>query len=385
MFKKILLFLLGIVLSIALLVFVTIFTSQRGIGMDDSEAEANGDEVVTAAITDLPQSDTADEPESVSQIAITTTVDRPDIHGFLSRVEYNNNVAYLLGSMHLGRSNWFPLNPIVEEAMARSDVFAIESNFQFLSILDDFLSILDGDFDFDDMSARATLVYLEAMMELVVIVAMVEEMWLLPDDMTLEDVLSPRGFENLMEMLETYPNVTYEDIYFLTPIAALEIITADFDEYVNIYFDYSVDMYTINFAIAHNKPVIGLNDVFYEVELLFYRPLESQLELFDNVQDRDTALNEYIEGINALTEAYETQDAERIRRILMDAFQDIGDIDYDVFLYRTDIYGNEILRLLRETEEPTTFFVTVGAGHILYGHLFSVLETNGLEIVELWR
>ena len=374
---------MGLVFSIALLMFVAIFTSHRGIGIDNREVEATDDEAVAVAVVDSPQSSTVGEADSTPQITTSPAVpdaDRPNIHGFLSRVEYNNNVAYLLGSMHMGRENWFPLSPIVEEAMARSDVFAIETTMHFLSMMDD-------DIDLDDISAAA---FIEAFMEVIVIAVIIEELLLLPyDDMTLEDVLSPRGFANLMEMLETYPDVTYEDIYFLTPRAALSALMADFEQYISLYIDYSVDFYTTNFAFANNKPVIGLNDIFYEMILLFDKPLEGQYTLFDNFQPRDIALNEYIQDVNALIEAYETQDAERIRRILFEGIQrdhsDFTFLDYDVFVYRTSIYAEETLRLLRETEEPTTFFITVGAFHILYGHLFSILEENGLEIVELWR
>jgi len=355
--------------------FVTIFASLRGVGIDNSKVGANDDEVVTVAVADLPQSDAVDELDYIPQFSTIPTLDRPDIHGFLSRVEYNNNVAYLLGSMHAGRANWFPLNPIVEEAMARSAVFAFETDLEFFLALDD---------DLDNMPAS---IFLEAL----VIIAMEDELSMLPYDITLEDVLSPNVFENLIEMLETYKHVTYGDIYFLTPEPAFgTIINTEFNSYISIYDEYSVDLYVLDFALTHDKPTIGLNDVFYETLLMFTIPIEVQAGLFEGFQDRDTALNEYIEAFNALIEAYETQDAERIHYIEFGNLQDYSNIPFvyyrhEVFAYRTSIYANEILRLLRETEEPTTFFVTVGAAHIIYGYIFRTLEANGIEIVELWR
>ena len=59
-----------------------------------------------------------------------------------------------------------------------------------------------------------------------------------------------------------------------------------------------------------------------------------------------------------------------------------------VFNYRSTLFAEEIIRLLQETEEPTTFFITVGIGHMIgddYGNVFNVLENHGFDIVRLYR
>ena len=405
------------------------------------------------------------------------------IHGFLSRVEYNNHTAYILGSMHMGRADWFPLADIVEEAMARSDVFAFEVDLQLMDFRDGFSHLFDGlfdDWDFDDLDFDdfdfegwdldglddldfgdlididdelfdslyelfGSLAYMfydiadiidgididddfldyyledlisdlayDFMEELLADVDdgdwaealgmfgifgelfepladlfTIFELFILPDRMTLEDVLSADDFENLVAMLETFPNIAYEDIEYLTPVAAAMIIMErSFDDYITVYDEYSVDFYVMDIALAQSSPVIGLNSISSELELMFDIPMHAQATVFEGFLDWESTHAILTEEMEALIEAYETQNAESIRNLI--SFYNPTNNAYiryqhDVFLQRCGIFAEEILRLLRETEEPTTFFITMGAAHLLYGHIYHILEANGLEVTELWR
>ncbi|MCL2349853.1 MAG: TraB/GumN family protein, partial [Defluviitaleaceae bacterium] len=104
-------------------------------------------------------------------------------------------------------------------------------------------------------------------------------------------------------------------------------------------------------------------------------------------QNRDAMLSE----IRDVVEAYTVQDINALRRLISPDAND--DCAYAVYMIevmmtqRSGEFAHEIDRLLRETEEPTTFFVTIGIAHLLHAHgnTLAVLESQGHTINELWR
>ena len=297
------------------------------------------------------------------------TPPRPDIHGFISRVEYGNNVAYIFGSFHLGRPEWFPLSPIVEDAIDRADVFAFEV-------------------DMALMSAPEVAAFSNRMMTL-------------PDGQTLEDVLPPDVFENFLRSLEVLPTITYEMIAHLTPVGATMIIAmVELIPLMGIYSAYSVDSYVHAVAAYSGRPVIGLNDIFREIDLLFNVPLDVQMTIFDSPAEWEEvdwaadceALTQYVIDMG-LVEAYEAGSIPMLQRAMGSSISDEPTL-FETHFHNTNfhvrchIFADEIARLLRETEEPTTFFVTVGAAHIIggdFGKVLSLLGDMGFDVVPLWN
>jgi len=291
------------------------------------------------------------------------------IHGFISRVESGGNVAYIFGSMHLGRSEWFPLSPVVENAMARADVFAFEA----------------------DM----------ALMALPEVSQHMGRLMSLPYGMTLEDVLPPDVFESFVASMEALPNVTYEMIATLTPLGASMVIAIiELMPLMGIYSEYSVDDYVHRFATARGKPVIGLNDVFREIDLVLGVPMDVQLTMFETpaeweevdwAADWETAVQGVVDM--GLVEAYEAGNIAMFQSAMGTAPDDTASLfekhmHHVMWHVRCHIFADEIARLLLETEEPTTFFVTIGAGHIAggdFGKVFSLLEEMGFEVEPLWN
>ena len=295
---------------------------------------------------------------------------RPEIHGFISRVAHGENVAYVFGSMHLGRPEWFPLNPIVEDAIARADVFAFEVD----------MALMNSP---EVMAHTASLI-------------------LLPDGMTIRDILSPDSFQNFLESLELLPTITYEMIANLTPVGASMIIaTVEMLPLMGIYSIYSVDSYVHAIAMAAGKPVIGLNDIFHEVDLLFGVPMEIQVTMFDTPADWEEVdwaaadwetIVQYIVDMG-LVEAYEAGNVAMLQSAMGSSVSEVPTpfeehFHHTNFHVRCHIFADEIARLLRETEEPTTFFVTVGAAHIIggdFGKVLTLLEDMGFSVVPLWN
>ena len=200
---------------------------------------------------------------------------RPQIHGMLTRIGYGDNVAYIFGSMHAGHPDWFPLHDMVESAMARSDVFAFEVDLS--SPMDD------------------------------IVLAEMAALQVLPDGLTLEDILPTDIFESFLTNFETFNvlGLEYEDIAHLTPaalMATLEII-------INVGIlggdmELSVDTYIADFAMTHDKPIIGFETFIGQARKFFGAPLEIQAYALVDFPDFDTMLG-HLANLD-LTGAYAT-------------------------------------------------------------------------------
>jgi len=292
---------------------------------------------------------------------------RPQIHGMLTRIEYGGNTAYIFGSVHAGHSYWFPLHPMVEDAMASADVFGFEV----------------------DMSQIVELSE-EYQMKLVALQT-------LPDGLTLEDILPEDVFENFIAAFETFAlfELEYELIAHLTPVAVsmlIELLMSSLVSGAELgVVELMVDGYITNFALENNRPIIGFENIVEQAYLVLDIPLEMQIYALADFPDFETLYNRTRE--NDIMDAYARQDMDAIRAILYSGWQVCGNPleqrnRYVMWDYRCRIYANGIAELLRDTAEPTTFFFTFGLSHIMGGNAGIVLELladMGFDVVPLWR
>ncbi|MCL1883240.1 MAG: TraB/GumN family protein [Defluviitaleaceae bacterium] len=295
--------------------------------------------------------------------AIVAIPDNPNIHGKLTRIEYGDNVAYLFGSMHASMPHWFPLVYFVEEAMERSDVFVFEVD------MAEFMNMTE------EQEAR------------------IEELQILPDGLTLEDILDEDVFENFITNLETFSaiGIDYELVADLTPVALVSALESVMMMILGLDLVFSIDAYISMFAEENDRPILGLNSIMNELDIVFDMPLEIQAYALIGFPDFDTMLEAFED--TGLIELYETQDIEGIREMLQ-AGAAAGEGNpyseymlYNMMYVRDNIFAEEIARLLRETEEPTTFFITMGLAHLIrdYGFVFEFLEEKGFELESLWN
>ena len=350
---------------------------------------------------------------------------RPQIHGMLTRIEYNYNVAYIFGSMHAGQPNWFPLHPMVEDAMARTDIFGFEVDMNDLmgfmdfenttnetdldeiaALIADFMDMIDWD-EVDEDEIEALLAELDVIFadfdEVAGLdnnLAEIMALSFLPDGLTLEDILPDDVFENFVTNFATFSDaigLEYEDIATLTPIALTTMIEMLMLEYTGTQVglgDHMVDGYVAAFARANNRPIMGFEDAMDQVRLVYDVPLEWQVYALVDFPDFETMLA-YFYGEYGLAQAYERQDIDAIRAILYAGGTGCEDCNpltqhmhYVNWNYRCNIYANGIAELLRYTEDPTTFFFTFGISHIMGGNagiVLYLLEDMGFDVVPLWK
>lgn len=279
-----------------------------------------------------------------------------DIHGAIHRIEYNDNVVYLFGTMHAAAPDWFPLSDVVEDAMRRADVFVFEVDMTLETIeLDEIMEIME----------------------------FYEKAMFLPDNLTLADVLSAHSYEGLLENIESFDR-TYDDVRHMNPIAlAMELeaeMLAEVLENQGIYYDEltGVDGYLLDFATRHQVPIIGLEPLIQQLKIAFapdeeilnragfdgslagimydgFADFISKEELLEQLGEEGAVTHEdylyndlesLIQGLEVTDEQMENEFVRYMTEVLMN--------------FRSTYYAQGIVDLLEETDEPTTFFVAVG-------------------------
>ena len=279
------------------------------------------------------------------------TEDSANIHGLISVVEYNNNRIYLFGSMQFGRANWFPLNEVVEYAMSSSDKFLFEFDFSLVEI-PEYAALISGALIFDD-------------------------------DTTLEEYLPPDVFEMFKNTLSSY-STEYDYVSMVRPMWVSSILNViELGPILGLYPNNVIDIYIFEYATQNNKPVSGLIE--FEREMYFMRA-SSEVQI-DGIKYHFLDFDTSLQALQELILAYESQDADTIFEVI----NAITAYDDAYARYFTDIlqtqrsieFADKIETLLRETDEPTTFFATISIGHMVgdtYGNVLNILKDRGFQI-----
>ena len=275
--------------------------------------------------------------------------ENPGITGALHRVTHEDNTAYIFGSAHAGLGHWFPLADVVEEAMAVADVFAFETNL----------------FDPSDAELQDAL---EAMTRLTP----------LPAGQTLVDILPESLYQQFVEAVESFGLIEYEVFSNMNPAATIQEIVSNYViPLAGLDWGYSVDAYVATVAMILDRAIIGLVPISLELEALLDLPAEVLLEQVESFGSRDQVMadfNQELEVLNVIVTAYENNDIEALREVIAYAFslytaQTPAQIhNRDVVNFARSIrFGQAVEQLLHETQQPTTFFVTVGISHVIRG------------------
>lgn len=301
-----------------------------------------------------------------------------DINGAIHRIEYGDNVVYLFGTMHGGREAWYPLADVVEDAMNRADVFVTE-------------------FGFVDPIEQ---------------VEALQAVTILPDEQTWVEFLPEEAYNHMVEMAELW-ELVYEDINTMNPmflifsieLELLQLFTDDF-ELGSTADVISVDYYVIERATTRELPILGLETVEQQAQILHMPPFEvivaRVMEWLPPEEMVEAIINNPEPGIDELADIYETNDfyafsVTNVATLSLQAEADAGGSLWIAYMreyvmnWRSTYYANEIARLLQETEEPTTFFVAVGLSHIIrslsgeeFTDIVEQLDILDIEAVPIW-
>ena len=295
------------------------------------------------------------------------------ITGALHRVEYGGNVVYLFGTYHSSRTEWFPLSEVVEDALRNSDVLLLE-------------------IEELGLGSSGHMAIQQAF----------RSMQYLPTGLTWSEYLPEDAYNHLVEVLDTW-DVRYENVRSVHPLLLvidlenwLEFSLADLND---TFFDI-VDVYIAGRARELDLPIIGLESLEQEIDMFYnppfevmlarimkFKPLEESTEAFSNWP----TLNDYAtyyenNDFDSLLSIIAHEAGSRNECLYITYYRDI------VFNLRSENFANEIIRLLQETKEPTTFFVAVGLSHIIrsgageeFTDIVQQLRLAGFTVTPIWQ
>ena len=338
---------------------------------DDDSASEDGTNLDLTGRPELSPADaTEDDYNRDSPVQITVDGDEvgleetgnnapgDGITGALHRIEYGNNVAYLFGTLHFYRHGWTPFAPVVEDAMRRADVFVTEIDRAEMAIIE---AALPAVMFLHDGHAWASF---------------------LPDEAYNHLVAMMTAWGTNYEMINTWHPTFLISSFELQKAIVLEANHAA-GTGASITLDTSIDAHIKNIATERGVPNLGLERAQQQLEMLYAPPLEvvvAQVMAFGTPEETIEKMN-YLGTLSDMARWYETNNfqafQDQFTRAIQDETTERPDITYfreTLANYRSTYYARQIADLLRETEEPTTFFVAVGISHI-------VRARNGVEEV----
>ena len=356
---------------LALLLALIMIAAIAACGEPEAMAPEPAPEVVETPTPAEPEPEpapTEETPEEVEEIQETAG---SNITGALTRFEYGDNVVYLFGTIHAYREGWTPLADIVEDAIDRADVFIAE-------ISDE---------------------------EMAMLVGMVEEYMLIPGGQTWVDFLPEEAYVHLVEMIE-FREIPYEAVNMMHPsffvmLAGLQL-AQEMAVDIAMGADLSVDAYVMRRAAERGLPTLGLETAVQQAEILYRPPIEVVVAQVMAFTGPDEAVAEllYVGTLDDMADWYEENNFQAFQDQFVRAHahetEDRVDLIYTretLMNFRSTYYAERIAELLRETEEPTTFFVAVGLSHVMramnglegWTDIVQQLELQGFTAEPLWK
>jgi uncharacterized protein YbaP (TraB family) len=264
---------------------------------------------------------------------------------FLWRVQSGSATAYLLGSIHVLKKDFYPLSKVIENAFAVSSVLAVEANIDDVSRID------------------VTNIIGKAMY---------------PAGDSLEKHVSPSTYELLKEEVAA-DGIPIELVAMQRPwfvaltLTSFALLKSGYDP------AYGIDQHFISEAEGQKK-IVELEGFDYQVDLLSsLSDSDQESFLLSTINDLHTLDRD----ADRLISAWKSGDAQGIQSLIASEEQEKGMSPiYEKILYeRNRKMADKVEGLLRTGQ---TAFVVVGAGHLVGEKgIIDILRKRGYEVDQL--
>lgn len=269
--------------------------------------------------------------------------------GFLYEVKRGSNIAYLFGTIHVGRSDFYPLDATVTRALTAAKFLAVEA-------------------DVSDPGAVAKEVSAYAMY---------------PGATTLDRELPPATMKRLSAVLEKY-HLPREQVMKLKPwmlaltLSLLQATQAGYDP------QWAAELYLLGFAKSQKKTVVEVEGLRRQMEMFARLSAEQQRAFLDRTL-RDLEDGEAERELTAFVDAWSKADAPALEREWkrLQTSHDASDrfvID-KLLIERNGFMAGRVEEYLRSGQ---TYFVAVGAMHLIgEKSVVELLRRRGYEVRSL--
>jgi uncharacterized protein YbaP (TraB family) len=265
---------------------------------------------------------------------------------FLWKVQSKTNTVYVLGSIHYLKKEMYPLDEKIEKAFDQSDILGVEANVDNISKMD----------------AQK----------------LVESAFYSGDE-TLEKHLSPELYELVKKQLAELGGSLeaankYRPWFLALSLASIEIVKLGFDP------NHGIDRYFLSKA-TEKKKIVELESLEYQVNL-FSTLSQKDQELFLLYTLRDIKVLE--QELDKLVRAWIAGDEKGIESIITKSVKEdkrLMPVYEKLVVERNRKMVSKIEDYLKEKE---TFFVIVGAGHLVGNQgIIELLKGKGFLIEQL--
>jgi uncharacterized protein YbaP (TraB family) len=269
-----------------------------------------------------------------------------DQKNFLWKVQSEGNTVYVLGSLHMLRQEDYPLHKNIEDAFSKSDVLAVEANINDVTNLD-----------------------LQTLMEKA----------FYPENETLEDHVSQETYEIIKKETERLGLplmfVDRQKPWFLAlSLTSMELLKLGFNPI------YGIDMHFMNKA-SGKKEIVELESLEYQIDLLSNFSDDDQ-ESFLLYTLRD--LHVFEQELQSMITAWKRGDPEALESIMKKSTA--GDIDMSTVYEKliNERNRNMVGKIEGYLEEDETYFVIVGAGHLVGEKgIIEILRDKGYTVKQM--
>ena len=270
--------------------------------------------------------------------------------GLLYAISKNGRTAYLFGTLHVGRADFFPLDLVTTQAVVQSSELVLE---------------VDAS-QIDKMQAG------------------LQRYAALTPPATLDSTLPPALKKRLHSRLDAL-GIPRETVQGWKPWMAALTLTGGALKQQGFDFEYATEFYFTGIAQALNKPVVELEGIDYQFQLFDSIPQQDQLVYLGESLDYPET-DEIQADSRALINAWLASDAAALQQITLKSYQRAPSsaqwVEQKLFTERNQRMTDKVDQMLSEGRTP---FVAVGALH-LTGHdgLPALLEKRGYRVTNLY-
>ena len=276
--------------------------------------------------------------------------------GVFWKVEKGGNTVYLLGSIHIGSTELYPLSDMLTDAFYASDALLVEAD------------ILNSQSGMEYYQSKAFYT----------------------DGTTIKDHVTAKVYEDLLKVFETYgldPAIygTLKPWSLANTLSALTM-TNDGTEGQMTNANLGLDVYFLVNAYLTGIPVVELEGLPYQTDLFNNlspefqtKYLNSIIETIVNPVDEEAVTSE--EVLSLWLELWRIGDLENFKESFTAASSgEDNELNTMLFGERDKNMATKIQALL-DASGSSTYFVVVGAGHYINnGSVVDILTEKGYEV-----
>lgn len=270
--------------------------------------------------------------------------------GLFYEISRNGKTAYLFGTIHVGRPDFYPLELVVTQALAQSSELVVE------------LDATQGDKMQAAILRHATL----------------------PDSRSLDTLLTPALRKRLQTQLDALGTPRASVQAFKPWMASLSLVMGAMQQY-GFNPAYATDLYLIELARNFNKAIGELESIDYQLKLFDSLSPKEQLDFLDETL-KLLEQGRMRDDTQALVDAWLASDARALQQQSLKSMHDSPRsarwMQQKLFTERNQLMAAGIDHMLAEGRQP---FVAIGALHLTGSDgVPALLEKRGFRIKNLY-